>query len=77
MLLKLWVRVLGFRETLRDFLTLWAVASMLGSTQTVDMEATRKNDFGRIFVAVMNPKVIPSHLSIVIDDHYFEYTRMC
>jgi hypothetical protein len=47
---KLWVRVLGIRETLRDFLTLWAVASMLGSTQTVDMGATRKNDFGRIFV---------------------------
>jgi len=31
---------------------------MLGSTQTVDMEATGKNDFGRIFVAVMIPKPV-------------------
>ena len=45
---------------------------MLGSTQTLDMESTRKNDFGRIQVAVLNPMLIPSHMDVVIGDHYFE-----
>lgn len=43
---------------------------MLRSTQTVDMETTRKSDFGRVFVAILN--LIPSHLNVVIGDHYFE-----
>ena len=38
----------------------------------VDMETIRKNDFGRIQVAVLNPNHIPAHLDIVIGDHYFE-----
>jgi len=45
---------------------------MLGSTQVVDMETTRKNDFGRIMVAVLNPLLIPARLDVVIGDHYFE-----
>ncbi|CAO2148657.1 unnamed protein product [Urochloa humidicola] len=69
---KVWVRVHGIRKELREFLELWAVGSILGSTQTVDMETTRNNDFGRIFVAVLNPKLIPVHRDVVIGDHYFE-----
>ena len=69
---KVWVRVFGIRKSLREFLNLWAVGSMLGSTQAVDMEVTRNSDFGRIFIAVLNPKLIPSHLDVVIGDHYFE-----
>ncbi|WVZ84094.1 hypothetical protein U9M48_031158 [Paspalum notatum var. saurae] len=42
---KIWVRVFGIRK-LWEFLNLWAVGSMLGLTQTVDMETTRKNEFG-------------------------------
>lgn len=72
MLPKVWVRVFGLRKALREFLELWAIGSMLGSTQTVDMEMTRKNDFGRIFIAVLNPLLIPPHLDVVIGDHYFE-----
>jgi hypothetical protein len=45
---------------------------MLGSTQIVDMETTRKSDFGRVFVAVLNPGLIPTQLDVVIGDHYFE-----
>jgi hypothetical protein len=36
------------------------------------METTRKNKFGRILIAVLNPSLIPSHLDTVIGDHYFE-----
>ncbi|KAJ1297426.1 hypothetical protein BS78_01G375300, partial [Paspalum vaginatum] len=69
---KVWVRVFGIRQKLRELLNMWAVGSMLGSTQSVDMEMTRKNNFGRIFITVLNPRLIPTHLYVVIGDHYFE-----
>jgi hypothetical protein len=69
---KVWVRVFGMRKELREFLDLWAIGSLLGSTQTVDMETTRKDNFARIMVAVLNPKLIPPHLDVVTGDHYFE-----
>lgn len=69
---KVWIRVSGIRKKLREFQNLWAIGSMLGSTQTVDMETTRKNNFGRILVAVLDPKVLPRKLDVVIGDHYFE-----
>ena len=42
---KVWVRVRCIRKLLREFPILWAVGSLLGATQTVDMETTRKNEF--------------------------------
>jgi hypothetical protein len=36
------------------------------------METTRKSDFGRILVTVLNPSLIPEQLDVVIGDHYFE-----
>jgi hypothetical protein len=57
---KVWIRVYGLRGELREFLDMWAVGSMLGSTQIVDMETTRKSDFGRVLVAVLNPGLIPT-----------------
>lgn len=72
LLSKVWVRVTSMRESLREFLILWAVGSLLGSTQTVDMETTRKSDFGQVFVAVLDPKLIPRRLDVVVGDHYFE-----
>lgn len=69
---KVWVRVFGLRKKLREYLNIWAVGSLLGATQTMDMKMTRKNDFGRIFVAVLNPRIIPKNLDVVIGDHFFE-----
>jgi hypothetical protein len=69
---KVWIRVYGLRRELCEFLDLWAVGSMLGSTQIVDMETTRKSDFGRVLVAVLNPGLILTQLDVVIGDHYFE-----
>lgn len=69
---KVWVRVVGIRKPRREFLNLWTVGSLQGSTQTVDMETTRKNDFGEIFVVVLDPKLIPRKLDVVISDHHFE-----
>jgi hypothetical protein len=69
---KVWIRVYGIRKKLREFLNLWAIGSMVGSTQTVDMKTTRKNNFGRILVAVLDPNLVPAKLDVVIGDHYFE-----
>jgi hypothetical protein len=41
---KVWVGVFGLRKELYEFLELWAIGSMLGSTQIVDMETTRKSN---------------------------------
>jgi hypothetical protein len=72
LLSKVWVRVTGLRKESRDFLELWAIGSLLKSTQMVDIEVTRKNEFGRVLVAVLNPALIPGNLDVVIGDHYFE-----
>jgi hypothetical protein len=69
---KVWISVFGLRRELCEFLDLWAVGSMLGSTQIVDMETTRKSDFGRVLVAVLNPGLIPTQLDVVIGNHYVE-----
>jgi hypothetical protein len=69
---KVWVRVFGLRKELREFPELWAVGTLLGSTQMVDMEETRKNNYGRVQIAVLNPALIPAQLDVVIADHYFE-----
>jgi hypothetical protein len=39
---KVWIRVFRLRRELYEFLDLWAIGSMLGSTQTVVMETTRR-----------------------------------
>jgi hypothetical protein len=52
---KVWLRVTGIRKPLREYLNLWAIGTMFGSTQMVDMVTTWKNDFGRILVAVLDP----------------------
>lgn len=66
---KVWVRVSGIRKALMEYLNLWAI---LGATQVVDMKTTRKNDFGRINMTVLDPKLLPKELDVVIGDRYFE-----
>jgi hypothetical protein len=60
------------RKELYEFQELWAMGSMLGSTQIMDMETTRKSEFGHILVVVLNPSLIPEQMDMVIGDHYFE-----
>jgi hypothetical protein len=36
------------------------------------METTRRNEFGRILVAMLDPKLIPRKLDVVIGAHYFD-----
>lgn len=61
-----------YSKKFREYLNLWAIGTILVSTQMVDMKTTRKSNYGRIFVAVLDPKLLPSQLDVVIGDHYFE-----
>lgn len=45
---------------------------MFGATTKVDMVSTRKNDFGRFEVAVLNPSLIPTQMDVVIGTRWFE-----
>ncbi|CAN6363262.1 unnamed protein product [Urochloa humidicola] len=45
---------------------------MFGATQRVDMITTRKNDYGRYKVAVLNPKEVPTEMDVVIGYCFFE-----
>jgi hypothetical protein len=52
---KVWTRVFGLRKELYEFLELWAVGSMLGSTQIVDR---------RVLVVVLNLSLISEKSSM-------------
>jgi len=54
---EVWVQVGGIPPQLRkNYLILWAVGTLIGATQMVDMIFTRAGDLARIKVAVLEPK---------------------
>jgi len=67
-----WLRVLNLPKVLRTYDVLWAVGTMFGATQKVDMITTRKNKFGRFKVAVLNPAIVPTRMDCVIGTLFFE-----
>lgn len=56
---KVWITVTNVPRVLRSFLPLWAVGSIIGATQKVDMVHLRATGQVRILVAVMDIKKIP------------------
>ena len=67
-----WMRVLNLPKILREYLVLWAVGTMFGVTQEVDMVMTRANKFGRFAVAVLKPELIPKKMDVIIGNHFLE-----
>jgi hypothetical protein len=51
-----WVHVDGVPHTVRHFLGLWAVSSLIGTTLDVDLVSLRSLGVVRILVAMMEPK---------------------
>jgi hypothetical protein len=51
-----WVHVDGVPHTVRHFLGLWAVGSLIGTTLDVDLVSLRSLGVVRILVAMMEPK---------------------
>jgi hypothetical protein len=68
----LWIRVLNLLKVLRTYEVIWAVGTMFGATQRIDMITTRKNKFGRFQIAVLNPNIVPTRMDVVIGAQFFE-----
>jgi hypothetical protein len=66
------MRVLSLPAVLRAYEVLWAIGTMFGGTTKMDMVTTRRNNFGRFDVAVLNPVIIPSEMDVVIGTRWFE-----
>jgi hypothetical protein len=67
-----WMRVLNLPIILREHFVLWALGSLLGVTQDVDMVTTKASSFGRFAVAVLEPEAIPTKLDVIIGNRYFQ-----
>src|SRR6266508_3729206 len=72
--------VLNLPKILREYMVLWAIWTMFGVTQDVDMVVTqdvdmlmtRTNKFGRFAAAVMEPELIPTKMDVIIGNLFFE-----
>jgi hypothetical protein len=69
---KVSVQVTKLPSELRDFLTIWAIDSILGVTKEVDMVFTRKFSRARLQVLVLDPALIPISCDVVIGDDIYE-----
>jgi hypothetical protein len=56
---------------LRDFLTIWAVGTILGVTKDVDMIFTRMFNTSRMQVLVLDPALIPLPVDVVIGGNVY------
>jgi hypothetical protein len=72
LLQRVWIRIFRLPEKLREFSVLWALGSMLGATQNVDMVTSLKQNYGRVEVVVLNVDLIPNMIdTVVIGDRLF------
>ncbi|CAN6182021.1 unnamed protein product [Urochloa humidicola] len=67
-----WMRVLNLPSILREYVVLWALGTLFGVTQEVDIVTTNANKFGRFAVAVLEPEAIPTRLDVIIGNRYFQ-----
>ena len=67
-----WMRVLNLPTILKEYMILWALGTLFGVTQDVDMVTSRASSFGRFAVAVLEPEAIPTKLDVIIGNRYFQ-----
>jgi hypothetical protein len=63
---QVWVTVTKVPRALRSFLPLWAVGTMIGAIQKVDVHHLRRTGEVRILVAVLNIKKIPKFADVCV-----------
>jgi hypothetical protein len=69
---KVWVQVTKLPGELRDYLTIWAIGTILGVTKDVDMVFTRKFNRARLQVLVLDPALILTSCDVVIGYDIYE-----
>jgi hypothetical protein len=69
---KVWVQMTKLPSELRDYLTIWAIGTILGVTKDVDMIFTRQYNRPRMQVLMLDPTLIPTLVDVVIGDNVYE-----
>jgi hypothetical protein len=69
---KVWVLMSRQSSELRDFLTMWALGTILGVTKDIDMIFTRQYNRARMRVLLLDPSLIPILVDVVIGDNVYE-----
>ena len=69
---KAWVNIFGVPFEIRSFLPLWAVGTIIGATQKVDLRYTKRMGVVRLLVGVTNVDKIPESVDIVVGDGLYE-----
>jgi hypothetical protein len=69
---KVWVQMTRLSRELRDFLTIWAIGTILGVTKDVDMTFTRQYNKPRVYILVLDSTLIPISVDVVIGDNIYE-----
>ena len=68
---KVWVQFRGLPKEFREFPIIWAVGTILGVPRAVDTIFTLNTGRARMKVAMLDPKLIPNFVDVVIS--YFVY----
>jgi hypothetical protein len=69
---RVWIRIYRLPKQLREFSVLWALWSMLGATQSVDMISSLRNDYGQVEVVVLSVDLLPNSIdSVIIGDRLY------
>ncbi|GJN28162.1 hypothetical protein PR202_gb16255 [Eleusine coracana subsp. coracana] len=78
---KAWINVYGVPYEIRSYLSLWAVGTIIGATQKVDMKYLKKMGVVRILVAVIDIKGIPDSSEIAVGeglyDIFYKIDKVC
>jgi hypothetical protein len=69
---KVWVQVTKLLGELRDFLTFWAIGSILGVSKDMDMVFTRSFNRARLQVLLLDPALILISCDVVIGEDIYE-----
>jgi hypothetical protein len=69
---KVWVQMSDLAGELREYLTIWAINTIIGVTKDMDMKFTHEDDRARFQVLVLDPSLIPHSIDVVIGEFIHE-----
>jgi hypothetical protein len=68
----MWVQFRGLPSEFKEFPIIWAIGTILGVPRAVDTVFTKSIGRARLKVAVLDPRLIPDFVDVVIGDYIYE-----
>jgi hypothetical protein len=69
---KVWVQFRGLPNEFKEFLIIWAIGTILGVPRAIDTVFTKSIGRARLKVAMLDPRLIPDFVDVVIRDYVYE-----